>query len=388
MKICDNNQCTGCGLCSIICPLGAITMLNDKYDFLHPVIDDEKCIKCGLCVRKCPSINIIEGCENNVAYAAYSKDESIHETSQSGGLAFLLEKHVLNCNGVVYGQAFNNQLEVSWIRIDDAKDLYKLQMSKYVQGRIDGSFKEVLNDLKKGNLVLFTGTPCQIAAILSFVPEKLKEKLLTISFVCGGVASPKNLYDQIEKLQEKNLINKSLIDNITFRKKGGGYYFRFFSNGKIIYEQDDFYSDFLIAYGEHLNLRESCYNCKYARTDRIGDLTIGDYLALDRYTTSLPRNELKKGVSLAIPTSEKGSYILQTILKDMEYEKRTTKDAALNNRRLSSPSERSLFVDTYRRLYPIYGFNKSVHKIFWKRYYWVGYTKHRIGTFIRRAIGK
>ena len=260
-------------------------------------------------------------------------------------------------------------------------------MSKYVQGRVEGAFKSVIKDLKDGRRVFFTGTPCQIAAVLSFVPDILKENLITISFVCGGVASVQNLYDQLDYLHHKKKIDKACIDNITFRKKGGGYYFRFYSNGRVIYEEDDFFSDFLIAYGKHLNLRESCYKCKYARIDRIGDITIGDYLALDRYETKLSKTKLKDGVSLAIPTSDKGKNILQIVLNSMEYEKRTSEDASLNNRRLSIPSERSKEVDVYRKLYLKYGFRKSVHKIYWKKYYWLGYWKHRIGIVVRKALG-
>lgn len=386
MTICNSTECTGCGLCSIVCPKNAITMEYDEFDFLHPAINEQKCIECGICKIKCPSINSSFGYKSTDAFAAFAKDESIHKTSQSGGLAYLIERSVLNNNGIVYGQTFNENLDVTWLRVELHEQLHRLQMSKYVQGNIEGAFIPILDDLKSGNTVLFIGTPCQLAAILSFVPNCYRNSLIAVSFVCGGVASPKNLRDRIEILHTKKKLNKEQISNITFRKLGGGYYFTFFNEDKIVYEEDDFFSDFLIAYGEHLNLRESCYRCKYARPDRIGDLTIGDYLALDCCDTSLNKTDLKMGVSLAIPTTEKGKEILLNALAYMEFEERSYDDASIHNRRLVCPSERSKQVNVYRRMYTQYGFARTVHKIYWKKYYSVGYWKHKVGVKARRLF--
>lgn len=47
MIICDKELCTGCGLCSSTCPVHCITMEEDEYGFLYPVINPDKCINCG-----------------------------------------------------------------------------------------------------------------------------------------------------------------------------------------------------------------------------------------------------------------------------------------------------------------------------------------------------
>jgi Fe-S-cluster-containing hydrogenase component 2 len=45
----DVPPCTGCKLCDIVCPSGAISMVARKA-----VIESESCIGCGRCVDRCP----------------------------------------------------------------------------------------------------------------------------------------------------------------------------------------------------------------------------------------------------------------------------------------------------------------------------------------------
>ena len=45
----DKDTCAGCGACVDSCPVGAITIADDKA-----VIDEGTCIECGACVGSCP----------------------------------------------------------------------------------------------------------------------------------------------------------------------------------------------------------------------------------------------------------------------------------------------------------------------------------------------
>lgn len=46
-------SCCGCGICSLICPMAAITMREDDEGFNYPKIDQFKCVRCGKCERTC-----------------------------------------------------------------------------------------------------------------------------------------------------------------------------------------------------------------------------------------------------------------------------------------------------------------------------------------------
>ena len=146
-------------------------MVYDDEGFLYPKIDKSKCINCGLCKNICPILNKpkVEEKVFPCAYAAYNKDLAVRMQSSSGGLFSLLADFVLSENGVVFGAAFNDKFEVEHIGIENAEDLNKLRISKYVQSRIGNSYKDAKKFLDNGRKVFFTGTPCQIAALLQFL---------------------------------------------------------------------------------------------------------------------------------------------------------------------------------------------------------------------------
>lgn len=50
-------ECCGCTACFNICPVGAITMIEDAEGFLYPNIDTIKCLKCYQCLDVCPLKN-------------------------------------------------------------------------------------------------------------------------------------------------------------------------------------------------------------------------------------------------------------------------------------------------------------------------------------------
>ena len=65
-----------------------------------------------------------------------------------------------------------------------------MRKSKYQQSKIGDSYIKVKEFLKNGKKVLFSGTPCQIAGLRSFLKDENIENLLTIEVICEGVPSP------------------------------------------------------------------------------------------------------------------------------------------------------------------------------------------------------
>ena len=45
----DKSTCVGCGACIDVCPVEALSMVDDKA-----VCDAEKCVDCGACIDTCP----------------------------------------------------------------------------------------------------------------------------------------------------------------------------------------------------------------------------------------------------------------------------------------------------------------------------------------------
>lgn len=183
-------ECTGCGVCSHECSLGAITMIANEEGFAVPKVNFEKCANCGKCVKKCPSINPIQQSFPISAKGCLSRDKLL-SGSASGGVFVTLARYVINeLKGVVYGAVFDKDFNVIHTEGACIDDVQKMQNSKYVQSNIVDILPKIKNRLKEGRFVLFSGTPCQVSGVLVYVGEKLRSRLITVELICHGVPSP------------------------------------------------------------------------------------------------------------------------------------------------------------------------------------------------------
>ena len=184
IKIEEKDRCCGCYACYNACPVNAISMVEDEKGFKYPKVDEKKCINCGLCEKVCPILNKTEKNNNDVkAFAMYNKNEEERMKSSSGGVFSLIAKAILSEDGVVFGASFNEENEVVHIEVNSVDDLDKIRRSKYVQSKIGDTYKRAKKYLESGKKVLFTGTPCQINGLYSFL-QKDYENLYTQDIIC------------------------------------------------------------------------------------------------------------------------------------------------------------------------------------------------------------
>lgn len=169
----SKGDCYGCGACASVCPRGAIRMREDAEGFAYPAIDDDACVNCGLCSKVCPRSHAgeIPVEKAGVAYAVQIKDRELFHRSSSGGAFWGLASRVLADGGVVYGVAFGDGNVSVHIRCRTASQVMRCMGSKYAQSDVGECYRSVCRDLRSGKAVLFTGTPCQVAALKRYVKQ-------------------------------------------------------------------------------------------------------------------------------------------------------------------------------------------------------------------------
>jgi len=309
----DNKRCIGCGACAEICPHGCITMQQDRYGFFKPVADPAECVRCGLCDRCCPAENRQKKNGVSGAFAAQNKDDSVVRSSSSGGVFSALAGAILKAGGAVYGVELDPSMQPVHTRIDDQKELYRLQGSKYVQSDTRGAFSNIRRDLKNGLQVLFSGTPCQVAALRAYLGNEY-ENLYTMDLICHGASSPLAWKAYLQQ-RERNAGGKA--SGASFRSKELGWR-RFsmnlsFSNGKQ-YCKDLYNDTFLRAFLANLFLNDACANCSFKGTDRESDLTAADFWGVEEAEPSFFDD---KGISLVLTHTVKGEKLLQQAENDL-----------------------------------------------------------------------
>lgn len=312
-RVTAKSLCCGCFACVNRCPNHCISMHEDNEGFLYPQIDEVLCTNCGLCNLACPLVSNSIARSSPEVYACKNKNEKIRCESSSGGIFTLLAENVLARAGIVFGAMFNEQFEVVHTYVMDKEGLDKLKGSKYVQSRIDDSFKAVENFLLQNKIVLFSGTPCQAAGLRTFLAKEY-DNLLVIDIACHGVPSPKVFRKYIEFLQ--NGFNTNLV-NIFFRNKDHGWKaFSFvadFEKGK--YCEPFRHNQYMQGFLKNLFLRPSCHYCKFKEFKNGSDITLGDYWGVD---TAHPEFDDDQGVSLVLVNSRKGKVVFSQIASNME----------------------------------------------------------------------
>ena len=349
-----------------VCPKSAIHMEKDEYGFVYPEINIEQCVECGACKRVCAFQNKTTQNKPQRVLAIAGKNDSLVKKSASGGLFATIALAVLEQGGCVYGAVMlheNHKLRIHHVCCETKEELERLQGSKYVQSSLGSIFKDVQEKLKKGKTVLFSGTPCQVDALKSYL-RKDYEKLLTVDIICHGVPSEQFFNDYIH-YTEKNLGGEIL--DFKFRDKSMGWGLNAKADyvnatGKIngysvSYLDSSYYDLFLNA----KIYRENCYHCPYATQKRVGDITIGDYWGIeDEHPEVLLQNggslSEQTGISVMMLNTDKGADFFESVKDQFTYYESTFEKAAKRNTQLVHPVKHTKAREKVLKLYKKWGY--------------------------------
>lgn len=300
-------------------------MIEDKEGFLYPQVDMDTCIDCHLCEKVCPIINVEQEHETKQhGYLLQIKDDAIRKESTSGGSFTAIASWVIKRGGVVFGAAFDYaDNKVKHCAATTLQELGKFRNSKYVQSEIGSTYQEIKKNLQADKWVAMSGTPCQIEGLVHFL-RKPYDKLVLIDVVCYGIPSPGVFSDYLSYMQRKI---GGRFKKILFREKRLCYNYTSFSlfneNPQLDYHKGVESDQFMRSFFSDMNVRPSCYDCKFKKRYRVSDFTIWDCYDVKMFSKNFDDN----GTNRVLVHTDKGMHILDAIkdtvkleeYKDLDY---------------------------------------------------------------------
>ena len=350
-------NCTACAACVSACPKQCITMQEDKEGFLQPKIDDKQCISCHKCEKVCPILNtpVISNDFETKAFAVINRDDEVRAHSSSGGVFFPLATWVIDQGGVVFGARWNDKWEVEHAYAEDIEGVKSFMRSKYVQSTIGDTLRQAKAFLDEGRWVLYSGTPCQIGGLKTYLGKEY-DKLVTVDLICHGVPSP-----GVWRSYLKDYVGNDKILDINFRDKSKGWLgFQFFTTTTTTTtttrRDNQTANPYFRGFLYNVYLRNSCYDCRFRHYHRNTDFTLADYWGVDEVCPEMHDN---KGTSIVFVHSQKGMTMLNQLSSNLKILEQTKSKAILQNQGIEKNEQRPPTRDTYFKFFRLFGFKKS-----------------------------
>lgn len=250
-------------------------------------------------------------CGDMKIFAAHNPDEALRRESSAGGVFTMLAEDVLGRGGVVYGAGFDSDWHIVHRRVDTVKGLKSLRGSKYAFSEYLTALKDAKNDLGAGRPVLFSGTPCQIAAIDRLAGND--PRLLKVEVVCHGAPKQEYWMRYLSELCDSLGKSRSEITSISFRDKSTGwkgYSFTVKFNDGTVFTQSHDDNLYMRAFLADLTLRDACFRCPFKYPDGSrADITFGDFWGIARLAPDIDNN---LGTTLIISRTHAGELALQS----------------------------------------------------------------------------
>ena len=246
------------------------------------------------------------GAASQTCYAAMAAD-AIRAESSSGGAFPILAKRILSVGGAVCGAAFDERFVCRYEVVEDEASLSRLKGSKYVKAAITADFlARVRGILESGRNVLFTGTPCQVAAVKRIFAA-FAGRLVTLDLICAG--SPgQELFD---RYLDDNW-GRANVARYEFRSKARGWRHHHYllrillkDGREILREKGE--DEYMTSMSSGLGLSGGCFNCPFCTMNRPGDLTIGDFWRVPEEMDD------GKGTSAVLVNTEKGRALFESV---------------------------------------------------------------------------
>ena len=345
VEICPAHQCTGCGACAAVCPKQCITLKPNPQGHLLPKIDAQTCVNCNLCRKTCPVNRPVPLHTPQSCYAGWAKEEQDRTTSSSGAASSVLASYIIQQGGVVYGVALQDN-KIQHIRVSRAEDLIRLKGSKYVYSYAAEVYGQIKQDLAAGKCVLFTGTPCQNAAVYNVIGEH--PNLFLANLICHGTPSMQMLKDH---LRSKHITE---IQSLQFRNNNEYD----FSCNNYRAKTGCRSNEYVCLFLKGATYRHACYRCAYARAERAGDLTLGDFWGLGKQTP-FDGGDTSKGCSVILVNTDKGRALLDACREQLRLFPRDYTEAVAGNDQLRGPVPYGRNARLFNKFYPRLSFNKA-----------------------------
>lgn len=322
------SDCCGCRACEQICPKKCITVSQNDEGFLRPVCDTSDCIDCGLCAKVCP---MESECNTRMPEEIYgtasSHDETIRKSS-SGGIFYLLARQIIEQGGYVVGAELSlEDRYLSHAIVSDFGDLIPLLGSKYICSDTNDTYSRTKGLLKDGHIVMYVGTPCQIAGLKLFL-KKEYDNLLTVDLLCHGAPSQYVFKEYIGYLERKH---HGKVSEICFRdKEKNGWSitlrYKIARKNKIKnYYEPAGLSPYFFGFLRGKFLRESCYHCPYTKLERTGDITLADFWGVQH---AISGKDFSKGCSCVLLNTRKGGSYYHNVEEFLSFSERVTYEQA------------------------------------------------------------
>ena len=343
-----DDQCSACGVCVSVCKHHALKMEEDENGFYHVSFSKDSCIGCGLCEEHChiihPERQAWHDFKNTQPLAGWSTDPNIIRNSATGGIFSQIAWDMLGEGDCfVFGASLQENGIVKHIEIQRREDIQQLQNSKYQQSETTDVFTLVRQRLKEGKRVVFSGVPCQIAALYAFlgVDKQLREHLYTIEVICHGVPSNALQRLGLRYVKAKRILhyrNKYLTGWLYGANNRVSY---IMGDGSVKY-MDKTRNDFLFtSYLTFSFLRKNCYSCHYSQVRRVSDVTIGDFWGFEKSKRyDLYANYM--GTSVIIANTEKGKQMLNNS-KNIHLVDTSWREVLPLNQNLFMPTNNAIF---------------------------------------------